>query len=256
MTQEPRDTAPPPQTPEGDSPVPPEHGGAPPPQGAAAPPPQQSWQSQPQQPGPPPPAGGQQPGSGSPEWVSTLTSTTTAPGPAGTTLSDIPYRVVAIIIDAIGVAIVGFIVGAIIHPILGERFGFGGVLLPDVVVPSLLSSLVVTLIMLAATAAYFIYTWTRMNGSTLGMRLLNLRVVDASSGGVIGQNQAITRWALLGAPMALSFFSYTILGLLISIAALIWYIVLLITTAQSPTRQGLHDQYANTVVTKAPRAAA
>jgi uncharacterized RDD family membrane protein YckC len=38
--------------------------------------------------------------------------------------------------------------------------------------------------------------------------------------------------------------------------SLVWAIVLLITTAQSPTKQGLHDRYAKSVVVKAARAVA
>ena len=41
---------------------------------------------------------------------------------------------------------------------------------------------------------------------------------------------------------------------LIGLAAFVWFIALLVTTAQSPTKQGLHDQYAGTVVVKAARA--
>ena len=33
----------------------------------------------------------------------------------------------------------------------------------------------------------------------------------------------------------------------------IWFIALLVTTAQSPTKQGLHDRYAKTMVVKAVR---
>jgi len=34
----------------------------------------------------------------------------------------------------------------------------------------------------------------------------------------------------------------------------VWVIALLVTTAQSPTKQGLHDKFAGTVVVKAARA--
>jgi uncharacterized RDD family membrane protein YckC len=33
----------------------------------------------------------------------------------------------------------------------------------------------------------------------------------------------------------------------------VWFIVLLVTTAQSPTKQGIHDKYARTMVVKAAR---
>jgi len=224
-------------------------GTPPPPQGQIPPPPQQSWQSQPQQPAAPPPPGGGPMGGGTPSWTSNITASGTIPGPMGMALSDIPNRIIASVIDFIILGIVGFIVGAIIHPILGEDI-FGGILGVSVKVPSLLSSIVVVAIMLAVSAGYFIYMWTRMFGSTVGMRVVKLRVVDATSGTPIIQKQAINRWLMLGAPWALTFFYSWSIGWIITLGALAWYVYLLVTTAQSPTRQGAHDKYANTVVTK------
>lgn len=215
------------------------------------PPPQQSWQSQPQQPAPPPPGSGQSPSTsgGMPSWTSNITSQGTIVGPGGTALADLPNRIIAAVIDFIILSIVAYIVGMIIHPILGERFGFGGIF-TDVVVPSLLSSLVVVLIMAAVSAGYFIYMWLKMDGATVGMRLLKLQVRDSASGGVISQDQAIKRWAFLAGPWALSWFYGWGIGFIISILILVYYIYLVISAAQSPTRQGLHDQQARTVVAK------
>jgi uncharacterized RDD family membrane protein YckC len=238
------------------APAPPDAGATPPPEAPppAAPPPaappQQSWQSQPQQPAPPPPGGGQPPAGAGSQWMSNITTSGTIAGPAGTALADIPNRLIAILIDGILLGIVGAIVNAIITPILGERL-FGGLLGFEVVVPSLLSSIVVVAIVAAVSAGYFIYMWTRMDGATVGMRVLKLRLADASSGGPVSQQQAINRWLMLGLPIALSqFFYWGVIGLLVSLAVLGWYIYLLMTTAQSPTRQGYHDKYAGTVVTK------
>ena len=41
-----------------------------------------------------------------------------------------------------------------------------------------------------------------------------------------------------------------LIGILVSLAVLAYYIFLLVTTAQSPTRQGFHDKGASTVVAK------
>jgi len=225
---------------------------APPPPSAPAspppPPPAQGWQSQPQQPGAPPPAGGMS-GSGMPSWTSNITTSGTIAGPAGTALADIPNRIIAVVIDFIILGVIGFIVGAIIHPILGERIGIGPIF-GDIVVPSLVSSLVVAVIMAAVSAGYFIYMWLKMNGATLGMRVLKLQVRDAASGGMISQDQAIRRWLFLGGPAALNWFYGWGIGFIISLLVLVYYIYLLVTTAQSPTRQGLHDQQAKTVIAK------
>jgi uncharacterized RDD family membrane protein YckC len=70
--------------------------------------------------------------------------------------------------------------------------------------------------------------------------------------------QAIKRWIALGAPFGIAQALNPLpgLGFILGLAALGWFIALLVTTAQSPTKQGLHDQYANTVVVKSARAVA
>ncbi len=221
----------------------PDSGGQTPP---ASPPPQQNWQSTPQAPAPPPPAGGQ-PGSGMPSWTSNLTAQGTIPGPGGVALADTPNRVIAAVIDFIILGIVGFIVTTLTTSMLGESFGglFG-----NFRVPSLVSSIAAAVIMLVVSGAYFIGMWTRMGGATVGMRVLKLTLRDASSGGPITQQQAISRWMLFGAPWALSWFYGWGFGIIISLLVLAWYVYLLVTIAQSPTRQGAHDKQGNTVVAK------
>ena len=220
----------------------PDSGGQTPPQ---SPPPQQSWQSTPQPPASPPPAGGQ-PG-GAPSWTSNLTAQGTIPGPGGVALADTPNRVIAAVIDFIILGIVGFIVTTLTTSMLGDNFGgfFG-----NFRVPSLLSSVAAALIMLVVSGAYFIGMWTRLGGATVGMRVLKLTVRDASSGGPITQQQAISRWLLFGAPWALTWFYGWGFGIIISLLALAWYVYLLVSIAQSPTRQGAHDKQGNTIVAK------
>jgi uncharacterized RDD family membrane protein YckC len=127
-----------------------------------------------------------------------------------------------------------------------------GVIVPTTTrFPSLISTLVAVVIMLAVSAGYFIYMWSMMGGATVGMRVMKLTVRDAASGGPISQQQAVNRWLLLGGPYALYFFfGWGGIGWLIWLVVLVYQIYLLVSTAQSPTRQGLHDKYANTVVAK------
>ena len=212
----------------------------PPPQ---QPPPQQSWQSTPQQPPPAAP-----PGSGMPSWTSNITAQGTVPGPGGVALADTPNRIIAAVIDFIILGVVGFIVSTLTTSMLGDNFL--GIFGATFRVPSLISSVVAVALMLVVSGAYFIGMWTRMDGATVGMRVLKLSVRDAASGGAITQQQAINRWLVLGAPYALTWFQWSILGLLVGIGLLVFYIYLLVTVAQSATRQGLHDTYAKTVVAK------
>jgi uncharacterized RDD family membrane protein YckC len=189
-------------------------------------------------------------GTGMPGWTSNVTARGTIMGPAGLTLANLPDRIIAYVIDAIILGIIGFIVSTITTSILGDNFlGIFGI--GTYKVPSLLSTLLTVVIMLAVSAAYFIYMWTRMGGSTVGMRVTKIGVRDANSGGPITQNQAIYRWALLYGPWALNwFYQWSIIGWLIWLIALGWEIYLLYTTANSPTRQGFHDTYVKTVVAK------
>ena len=189
-------------------------------------------------------------GGGMPSWTSNLTARGTMAGPAGLALADIPDRVIAFIIDAIILGIVGYILGIITTSILGDNFlgvfGVGGFK-----VPSLLSTIVAVALLAVISAGYFIYMWTRMGGATVGQKVMKLRVVDSMTGGPMSQGQAINRWLTIGLPLALyQFYAWSIIGWLIWLASLGFLIYLLITTAQSPSRQGFHDTYAKTVVAK------
>jgi uncharacterized RDD family membrane protein YckC len=92
---------------------------------------------------------------------------------------------------------------------------------------------------------------------TVGMRALGMQIGHESDGRTIDINTAALRFALLLGPGfvagVLSSFALG-LGLLASLVSLIWFIALIVTTAQSPTKQGLHDRYAHTMVVKAARA--
>lgn len=173
------------------------------------------------------------------------------PGAAGLVYADLPNRIIAYIIDAIIIGIIGAIIGAIL----------GGVGLSvakfDVTTGfqySYLAAIILAVIGLAISAAYFVYTWTAMRG-TVGMKLLGMQIGQASTGATLTQDQAIRRWIALGAPFSLAQLlnPLPLLGLLIGLAALGWVIFLLYTTAQSPTKQGFHDVFVGSAVVKATR---
>lgn len=179
-----------------------------------------------------------------PSWSSNLTARGTLSGPAGVALADIPERVIAFVIDAIILGIIGYIVGILTTSVLGDNFVFFKV-------ANLVSSVVAVVIMLVVSGVYFIGQWSRMGGATVGMKVMKLSVRDATSGQPIGQQQAINRWLVVGAPFAISFlYVWGVIGWIVGLAVLAYEIYLLVTTAQSPTRQGFHDQYAKTVVAK------
>jgi uncharacterized RDD family membrane protein YckC len=94
---------------------------------------------------------------------------------------------------------------------------------------------------------YFVGLWTSGPQATVGMRLLRLRVLDATTAGSLPFNDALLRW--LGLTGAIG-----ILGLVPGIDTYIvplgavWLVVLLITTGTDRLRQGLHDKWARSVV--------
>lgn len=205
----------------------------------------------------PQPPSPQAPASGLPSWTSQLTSTAPVAGPAGLYYADVPNRTIAYIIDAIILGVINLIVGAILGAIGLKAFtvdvnatSISGLLSYNPIV-----GLLQAVIFAAISGAYFIYTWTTMRGSP-GQKVLGMQVGNASDGATLTTEQAIRRWVALGAPFGIAQALNPVpgLGILIGLAAFVWFIALLVTTAQSPTKQGLHDQFANTVVVKAARA--
>lgn len=186
--------------------------------------------------------------SGMPGWTTNLTARGTIAGPAGVPLADATQRFIAIIIDFFILAIVGAILNALTTSIFGDNLLgiFGGTFKTQ----SFLGAIITVVLLLAISGAYFIYMWTRMNGQTLGSRVLKLSVRDQANGGPITINPAITRWVFLGAPWAINFLYGWGLGFIFSLVVLIYYLYLIYSVAQSPMRQGLHDVQAKTVVAK------
>jgi uncharacterized RDD family membrane protein YckC len=105
----------------------------------------------------------------------------------------------------------------------------------------------VAAVLVVVDLVYFVGLWTSGLQATLGMRLLRLRVLNATTAASLPVNDALLRW--LGLTGAIG-----ILGLVPGIDAYIvplgavWLLVLLITTGSDRLRQGLHDKWARSVV--------
>ena len=175
-------------------------------------------------------------------------------GPAGFVYADVPNRAIAYIIDAILVAIVAGVVGGVLGGVGMSTGTFEpGTLNFQVNYVGLLVSAVIGA---AISAAYFIYTWTSMRG-TLGMKALGMQIGNAGDGQTLTMDQATRRWLVIAAPGILAQVIWVVpaLGALIGLLAFGWFIYLLWTTYSSPTKQGFHDKFANTMVVKAARSA-
>lgn len=183
------------------------------------------------------------------------------PGHAGLFFADVPNRVIALIIDAIIVGIAGLILSAFIWAIFGSPTTVNTIADPNAPLgirldtsTNWVSLFIGAILGIALSAGYYIYFWTQMRG-TLGQKALGMQVGNAFDGVSLTLEQGVRRWLALGGIFALAQFlnPLPLLGLLIGLISLIWVIALLVTTAQSPTKQGLHDRFANSVVVKAAR---
>ncbi|HWH24673.1 MAG TPA: RDD family protein [Candidatus Limnocylindria bacterium] len=214
-------------------------------------PPAQDWQSEPQQPAQPAqpaPAGGPA-SSGTPEWVGNLTDQRPVAGPAGFFYADVPNRTIAMVIDVVAMLVIYFVIGMLTLALFGAQLGFG------IAVPTMMSQLIGWVITSAIWAGYFIYMWVAMRG-TIGMKLLGLQIGHETDGRNLTWEQGAWRFALLFGPhLVLSLLgalapALGVLGLL----GLVWLIYVLVTMAQSPTKQGIHDRYGHSMVVKGGRA--
>jgi uncharacterized RDD family membrane protein YckC len=190
----------------------------------------------------PPPAGG---------WAAPPPPRAQA-GPAGFVYADVPNRVLAYIIDIIVLAVIYVVVGIVLAAIGIAATGGTGANATT----NWIGSIILTLIALAISGAYFVYSWTNRR-ATIGMRALGLQIGNAPDGATITRDQAIRRWLALGAIFSIAqiLTPVPLLGALVGLASLAWVIFLLYTTAKSPTKQGWHDVFANTMIVKAARSA-
>jgi hypothetical protein len=79
--------------------------------------------------------------------------------------------------------------------------------------------------------------------------LFHIQVGNAFDGRPLSTEQAARRWVALGSFLGLLAFFSPLRGLE-SLAQFIWVVILLISTATSPTKQGFHDRFANSAVVK------
>ena len=120
------------------------------------------------------------------------------------------------------------------------------------------SALIVVIVNLVISIGYFVWCWSSRR-MTVGMQLLGLQIGSESDGSTITTNQALVRWVVPGAPGRPRERLVVLvgrLGFLLSLVGLIWIIALLVSIAQSPTKQGYHDRYAHTIMVKSARRAA
>ena len=227
--------------------------GAPPPSGAEPQPPypgtpqspygaqpQPSYGAQPQSPYGAPPYGASPPAGPAMAWAPPENVVVAGPGVAGLIYAGTLARVVAYIIDSILLGIVTSIATAPFAASIAGAFDprRGG---------NIAISPIALIITVGASAIYFIGFWSSGWRGTPGMKLLRLQLGDAATGRTLTPEQAVRRWIGFGTFVQLASF-VPALGLLANGGLFLWTIVLLISTATSSTKQGLHDRFASTAI--------
>jgi uncharacterized RDD family membrane protein YckC len=239
-TQEPIPAAPPPLPGPADAqpaqPAAPEPTGPPaPPPAPVVPPPAPGYGAQ------PPGYGTPQPGYGAPQGAPVAWAPpSTAYAPTGLEVPGVPglrfgstlHRVLAYWIDGILIAIAASIVAGIAASAASGSTS--------------MATLVSAVVYMGIEFLYFVGLWTSTSRATLGMRLMKLQIGNAFDGKTLTMTQAVTRWFALGLPFQAAGF----VPQLAAIAGLagLWTLVLLVSTAVSPTRQGVHDRIANSAI--------
>ena len=104
-----------------------------------------------------------------------------------------------------------------------------------------------TVLASAVELVYFVGFWTASSRATLGMRVLKLQIGNAADGRTLRPEQAVRRWVALGFPLTLLGLVPVLAGAASGVYSL-WLIVLTISMATSPTKQGIHDRFARSAV--------
>ena len=180
-----------------------------------------------------------------PAWQAPPTappSTPEVPGSPGRYFAATVTRVAALLIDGILLGIIAGIIYAIVGvfvpgPSFDDPTRFSAAS-PAIIVGSA-GGLIISYL-------YFFLSWRSAGKATPGQRVFHMQVGNAFDGATLDTRQITIRW--------LTLFGLGILGLVPLLAGLggflafIWDIVLLVTTASSATKQGVHDRWAGSAV--------
>ena len=181
------------------------------------------------------------------------------PGPApaepgGDPFAGIFRRFAACVIDIVVVTLLIFVAVSVVGEVVGPtvRFHPEAAMLSDTVAVDTGMVVVNALVATGLSAAYFVVPWAVLGGSP-GQLALRMRVCRDAGSETLTVGRAFARWIFLFPPFAtVSALTagVSLLGWLVWGGAAAWYFVLLLTTAGSATKQGLHDRLARSVVCK------
>ena len=171
--------------------------------------------------------------------------------------ADVPNRAVAFVIDLVIVTAVIFAGAIVVSVAFGPvvRFHPGARSHRVEVIES--RAAIDAVLSIVVSAVYFAGSWVRW-GATAGQRLLAMRVRPVAGDHRSARN-AVLRWLVLVAPLSVIGLlggANAVAGTVALIAGVVWYAIVVVTTARDGHKRGLHDRLAGSVVTKAGQPAA
>jgi uncharacterized RDD family membrane protein YckC len=153
----------------------------------------------------------------------------------GLVFAGVPPRLVAWIVDILIVGLLSIIVVAVLvafFPADGSA--------------TLIASTVVSV---SIDLAYFVGLWTSSRRATPGMRLLALQIGNAADGRTLTPEQAVRRWLAMGSPLPLLAVVPALAGIT-NLVIVVLLLILVVSIASSPTKQGLHDRFASSAIVR------
>lgn len=167
--------------------------------------------------------------------------------PAGEEFASVPRRLAAWVIDVVGVVALIMIGVSVAAAVFGPTVRVRPGTTPPVTVGEGRVALN-ALVSASLSAAYFVIPWVAL-GASPGQLLLRMQVRGETDGGTLTPRRAIARWILLFPQTAAALtVGAPSLAALVWGSALVWYLILALTTARSASKQGLHDRIVRSVV--------
>ena len=170
-------------------------------------------------------------------------NTPEVPGAPGRYFAATVTRVAALLIDTILLGILAGIVTGILSALMPGQFALDG----DPTFRSFGPGFaIVGLGGLVVSYLYFFLSWRSAGKATPGQRVFRMQVGNAFDGAALTPRQVTIRWLTLFGIGILA--ALPVLAGLGGLLSFIWDIVLLVTTATSATKQGIHDRWAGSAV--------
>jgi uncharacterized RDD family membrane protein YckC len=141
-----------------------------------------------------------------------------------------------------------FLLG-LVAGVVSSTIGSGAVFTPRGEFVWTTADFIASILTVVINGAYFVAFWSGGRRATLGQMLFNIQVGNAFDGKPLSTEQAIRRWLGLGQFLSVFAISAAAVGV-VGLLGLVWSLVLFLTTVSSPTKQGLHDRFANSAVVR------